>query len=383
MPDSVRARLAALVGEGKLQPDPFQAQAAEALDRVLYDVVHDQPAKKSGALGWLLAKGRAKREGPCGLYLHGGVGRGKTMLMDLFFAAVPVAEKRRVHLQDFMADVHDRIIRQREARKRGETGEDDPIPPVAKALGREAWVLCFDEFSVTDIADAMILSRLFSALFAEGVVLVATSNAAPADLYRDGLNRALFLPFIALLQRRCIVLALDGPQDYRQQRLAGMPVYLTPLGPDADSAMNEAWSAATAGQAVHPAALAVMGRTLPVPRAAGSAARFTFAELCGAPRGARDFLALADRFSTMFIDHVPVLEEAQRNEAKRFILLIDTLYDRHVRLFVSAAAAPEALYRGQSGAEVFEWARTASRLAEMQGQAWAEACILRNQGANS
>ena len=377
MPESVRARLAALADEGKLQPDPFQTQAAEALDRLLDGVRQNQPASKSGALGWLMARSRSKREAPRGLYLHGGVGRGKTMLMDLFFAAVPGTGKRRVHFNDFMADVHDRIIRQREARKRGDSKDDDPIPPVAKALSRQAWVLCFDEFSVTDIADAMILSRLFSALFAEGVVLVATSNVAPENLYKDGLNRALFLPFIALLQSRCAVLALGGSQDYRQRRLAGLPVYYTPLGPDAERAMDAAWSAATAGHLQRPAALTVMGRTLPVPHAAGDAARFTFTDLCEQPLGSRDYLALADRFSTIFIDCVPVLEEGRRNEAKRFILLIDTLYDRHVRLFLSAAAAPETLYRGRSGAEAFEWARTASRLVEMQGQAWTDAWAAR------
>ena len=249
-----------------------------------------------------------------------------------------------------MADVHDRIQKHRQARKDGTAKEDDPIPPVAAALADEAWVLCFDEFSVTDIADAMILSRLFSALFAEGVVLVATSNVAPDDLYRDGLNRAA-VPALHRHSRsampRCI--GLDADNDYRLEKLNRMPVYLTPLSPDADAAMDEAWEAVTAAGRQRPRPIAVKGRKVPVPRAAGDAARFTFADLCEKPLGARDYLAIAARFATIFIDHVPVLGEGKRNEAKRFILLIDTLYDRHIRLIASAAAPPDELYAGRQG----------------------------------
>ncbi|HEV7255139.1 MAG TPA: cell division protein ZapE [Mesorhizobium sp.] len=370
---SVQARLDHGVATGALKPDPAQEQAAAALDRVLDGVRACQRGRKSSPLGWLFARRRDKAAAPRGLYLHGGVGRGKTMLMDFFFAAAPTVAKRRVHFNDFMADVHDRIGRQREARRAGLTATDDPIPPVAEQLAREAWVLCFDEFSVSDIADAMILSRLFSALFREGVVLVATSNLAPENLYRDGLNRGLFLPFIDILLRHCEVLALEGTRDHRQERLNTLPVYVAPLGPAADRAMDEAWAVATAGLVERSASVTVKGRQVVVPRAAGAAARFRFDDLCGRPLGARDFLALAERFSTFVIDRVPVMEESRRNEAKRFILLIDTLYDRHARIFISAEAAPDRLYVGRTGAESFEWARTASRLVEMQSAEWLEA----------
>src|SRR5690606_33596186 len=202
-----------------------------ALDRLIDDISTKRLAAKSSALGWLFGKKRQAKEPVKGLYVHGEVGRGKTMLMDLFFELVPVRRKRRAHFNDFMADVHDRIQKHREKLKRGETKEKDPIPPVAKALAQEAWVLCFDEFTVTDIADAMILSRLFSSLFEEGVVLVATSNVAPRDLYRDGLNRALFVPFIGILEQNARIMSLDGDTDYRRRKLDRMQVYLTPLGP--------------------------------------------------------------------------------------------------------------------------------------------------------
>jgi len=283
---------------------------------------------------------------------------------------LPVRRKRRAHFNDFMADVQDRIQRHRQARKEGTVKEDDPIPPVARALADEAWVLCFDEFSVTDIADAMILSRLFSALFASGVVLVATSNVAPENLYRDGLNRQLFLPFISLLDRNTHVMALDAEKDYRQEKLNRQPVYVTPDDAAADRALDEAWRAMTHGQPAGEVTLTLKGRQLVVPRAVGDAARFSFADLCEKPLGARDYLAIAGRFSTVFIDHVPVLGEGKRNEAKRFILLIDTLYDRRMRLVMSAAAPPERLYTAKRGTEVFEFERTASRLVEMQSRDW-------------
>ncbi|RIK86075.1 MAG: cell division protein ZapE [Hyphomicrobiales bacterium] len=355
---------------GVIGRDPAQMEVVEALDRLIAELSVKRLAAKKSALGWLFARRRPAREPVRGLYVHGEVGRGKTMLMDLFFELVPVRRKRRAHFNDFMADVHDRIQKHREKLKRGETRESDPIPPVAKALAEEAWVLCFDEFAVTDIADAMVLSRLFSALFDEGVVLVATSNVAPRDLYRDGLNRGLFEPFIGILERHARVLNLDGPTDHRRRRLERMKVYVTPLGAEADAEMDAAWTAATAGRAVHRETIPVKGREVAVPRAAGSTARFTFAELCGAPLAARDYLAIVSRFDTLFLDHIPVMGQDRRNEAKRFILLVDTLYDSRVRLVASAEGPPEALYRGTTGAEVFEFARTASRLTEMQSRDW-------------
>ncbi|ODT30248.1 MAG: cell division protein ZapE, partial [Kaistia sp. SCN 65-12] len=312
----------------------------------------------------------------------GGVGRGKTMLMDMFFDLVPVRRKRRAHFNDFMADVQDRIQKHRQARKEGAVKEDDPIPPVARALADEAWVLCFDEFSVTDIADAMILSRLFSALFSNGMVLVATSNVAPRDLYRDGLNRQLFTPFIAVLERHADVVSLDIDKDYRLEKLARTPVYLTPADDDAGRAMDEAWAAMTQGRPEAPETLTVKGRRVEVPRAAGGAVRFTFADLCEKPLGSRDYQMLAERFDTFFIEHVPVLDPTRRSAAKRFILLIDTLYDRHKRLVLSADASPGRLYAGRPGVtEAFEFERTASRLIEMQSRVWLEAWAERHRPA--
>ncbi|MDX8539685.1 MULTISPECIES: cell division protein ZapE [Mesorhizobium] len=368
---TVRQRYDHLVETGAIARDPAQERIAAALDRLTDEISAKRLAQKSSALGWLFAR----KQPPAavrGLYIHGGVGRGKTMLMDMFFELLPVRRKRRVHFNDFMADVQDRIQKHRQARKNGDVKEDDPIPPVAHALAEQAWVLCFDEFSVTDIADAMILSRLFSALFADGVVLVATSNVAPENLYRDGLNRQLFLPFIGLLERNAEVMTLDSDKDYRLEKLSRMAVYVSPADAAADAALDEAWQAMTHGKPTAETALTVKGRQVAVPRAAGDAARFSFADLCEKPLGARDFLAIAGRFSTIFIDHVPVLGEGKRNEAKRFILLIDTLYDHHIRLVVSADAPPTGLYTAKRGNEVFEFERTASRLIEMQGHEWLE-----------
>ncbi|MER2535362.1 MAG: cell division protein ZapE [Rhizobiaceae bacterium] len=369
---TVAQRYRHLVETGDITEDARQRPVVAALDRVLDEVRARRAARKSSPLGWLFSRKR-KPERLKGLYVHGGVGRGKTMLMDLFFAAVPARRKRRVHFNDFMADVHDRIQKHRLARKDGTAREDDPIPPVARALAEEAWVLCFDEFSVTDIADAMVLSRLFTALFDHGVVLVATSNVAPDDLYRDGLNRQLFLPFIGLLKANAEVLSLESDTDYRLEKLGRQPVYLTPLSAETDRRMDEAWASACGGNAVAPRTLTVKGRKVGVPAAAGRAARFDFADLCDAPLGARDYLAIAAAFDTIFIDHVPVLDQTRRNPAKRFILLIDTLYDRRLRAVVSAEAPPHLLYAGRAGVtEAFEFDRTVSRLIEMQSRDWLE-----------
>ncbi len=370
------------VETGAVRRDETQLVIADRLDRLIADIADKRLSRKSSALGWLFGRKREKRSEVRGLYLYGGVGRGKTMLMDMFFEHVPARAKRRAHFNDFMADVHDRIQAQRQARKDGRTKEDDPIPPVARALAREAWVLCFDEFAVTDIADAMILSRLFSVLFDEGVVLVATSNVAPQNLYHNGLNRQLFLPFIAILERHAEVRDLDIDTDYRLEKLNSLPVYIVPANAAADAAMDTAWEAMTEGHVTAPGSVSVKGRTVPVPRAAGDAARFSFAELCEKPLGARDYLAIAARYSTLFIDHVPVLDETRRNEAKRFILLIDVIYDQQLRLLISADAPPTGLYVGRTGTEAFEFDRTASRLIEMQSRDWRDAWNARNREAS-
>ena len=357
-----------LVAGNDLQHDVAQEMVAGELDRLIADISARRLESKSSALGWLFARRSAAREPVRGLYIHGAVGRGKTMLMDLFFELVPVRRKRRAHFNDFMADVHERIHAHRKARKNGETKDDDPIPPVAAGLAEQAWVLCFDEFSVTDITDAMILSRLFSALFEKGVVLVATSNVPPDDLYRDGLNRQLFLPFVDILKRHTKILTLDARTDYRLEKLDRMPVYMSPLDSHSHRLMNEAWATAIEGMRESSDELTVKGRQVDVPRVAKGAARFGFADLCAKPLGARDYLAIAARYHTVFIDDIPAMSAKQRNEAKRFILLIDTLYDNRNRIVVSAACPPDELYTGTSGTEAFEFERTASRLIEMQSQ---------------
>jgi cell division protein ZapE len=288
------------------------------------------------------------------------------MLMDMFFDGVETPRKRRAHFHAFMADVHARLNQWRQSRKRGEVEGEDPIGPVAVDLAREASLLCFDEFSVRDIADAMILSRLFTALFAAGVVVVATSNVAPDDLYRDGLNRALFLPFIALLHERLEMVELDARTDYRLEKLKRAPVYYTPLTPKADAALDAAFLTLTGHERGEPTRIELMGRYLDVPQAIDGVARFDFDALCRRPLGAADYLKLAQRFHTLVLDHIPLIGAAERNEAKRFIILIDALYDMRVKLIASAAGEPETLYSGADGAEAFEFKRTASRLHEMR-----------------
>ena len=366
---TVRQRYDHLVETGAISRDPAQEYIVKALDRLIDGLDASRLARKSSALGWLFAK-KPEASAVKGLYIHGGVGRGKTMLMDMFFELAPMRRKRRVHFNDFMANAHDRIQKHRLARKNGVAREHDPIPPVARAIADETQLLCFDEFSVTDIADAMIVSRLFSALFANGVVLVATSNVAPDDLYRDGLNRSLFLPFVGILKRHTDILNLDCDTDFRMEKLNRLPVYMTPLSDETDRHMDEAWEAMTKSRHATPDTIKLKGREIAVPRASGDAARFDFADLCEKPLGARDYLAIADRFSTIFVDHMPVLADGKRNEAKRLILLVDTLYDRRVRLVVSAAAQPRDIYAGKTGTEVFEFDRTVSRLNEMQSRDW-------------
>ncbi len=369
----LRDRYDRLAAEGVLSADPHQLKVVAALDRLLGDLAARPLDAKPGLLSRLFGARRSAAPPPRGLYVYGTVGRGKTMLMDWFLEEAPVEKKRRAHFNDFMADVHDRITRHRADVKAGRASGDDPIPPVARDLAERARLICFDEFTVTDIADAMILSRLFSALFDQGVVLVATSNVAPDDLYREGLNRQLFLPFIGLLKRYVDVLDMGGTQDHRMEKLNRLPVYLTPLGPEADARMDEAWAVALDGHRAAGDEITVMGRTIPIPQAAGQAARFAFADLCSQPLAARDYLAIVERYPTIFIDRIPILDSAQRNEAKRLILLIDVLYDRHAVLVASAAAAPDQLFQGRAGStEAFEFVRTASRLNEMQSVEWRE-----------
>ncbi|MCW5724597.1 MAG: AFG1 family ATPase [Maricaulaceae bacterium] len=363
-PDELwRARVAA----GSLSPDPGQEAAAKALSRLHADLAAWKPDR--GVL-------RKAAPAPRGVYLWGGVGRGKSMLMDLLYEHSPVQPARRAHFHEFMARTHARIAAWRaltpKERKRlpeyVRGAGDDPIAPAAKLIASEARLLCFDEFQVTDIADAMILGRLFTALFDRGVAVAATSNRAPDDLYRDGLNRQLFLPFIALLKQRLEVVEIGGGADHRLAQLRAAPVYYAPLGPQAAAAMDAAWERLTQG--AHPQAmtLTVQGRRLAVTRETAGVARFSFAELCEAPLGAADYLAIAARFHTVLLDGVPVLGPEKRNEAKRFVTLIDALYEAKTKLVVSAAAEPDALYPEGDGA--FEFERCASRLFEMRSEAY-------------
>ncbi|MBD9521445.1 cell division protein ZapE [Ensifer sp. ENS02] len=371
--DSIYRKLEALVANGERKRDPAQFTIARRFDHLSAELLASRPSRKTNALGWLFASRKKDQPPVKGLYIHGGVGRGKTMLMDLFFDTVPIQRKRRAHFHEFMADVHERIYKHRQKLKNGETKQADPIPPVASELFGEARLLCFDEFSVTDIADAMILGRLFGELFAKGCVLVATSNVAPDDLYRDGLNRGLFLPFVGLLKANVEVISLDTDTDYRLTKTDGSPVWLSPLGPEADAAMARAWASETRNAAVAPAEVPRKGRKIPVPAASGKSARFGFADLCQQPLGAADYLAILERYSTIFVDHVPHLGPHMRNETKRFILLVDTLYDNGARLFASAAAEPQDLLTQKKGTEGFEFDRTVSRLIEMQSEEYAAA----------
>ena len=349
-----RARIRA----GALTPDPDQALAAEKLQSLYNALAGYRP--ETGRAGWRARLGLAARreDPPQGLYLFGGVGRGKTMLMDLFFETVPLALKRRTHFHPFMLEVQDRLHALRHDKRR------ERLRSVAAEIAQRAWLLCFDEFQVDNIADAMILGRLFEALFDCGVVVVATGNVPPGELYKDGLQRERFAPFIDLMLDRLDLLALDGPTDYRRRKIATLKLYHTPLGPNAEVALEASFRELTDGAEPRSARLDVQGRMLRVPRAARGVAAFTFEELCGRPLGARDYLSLARTFHTLVIADIPGLAAARADEAKRFVNLIDALYDHRVKLVVSAEAPPEALY--PDGDAAFAFKRAVSRLHEMQ-----------------
>jgi cell division protein ZapE len=354
----VLAAYRALRAAGRLAPDPAQQLAAEKLQSLANALVGYRPSDNGG--GWQARFGllRRRETPPQGLYLFGEAGRGKSMLMDLFFEQAPVPRKRRVHFHAFMLEVHER------RHDLDPQIPGDPIHPIAREMANQAWLLCFDEFHVTDIADAMILGRLFQALFALGVVVVATSNFAPDDLYKNGLQRDLFLPFIALIKERLDVLHLEGGVDWRRQKLRDMRIYHTPLGPQATAALDAAFATLTEGATPKPETLVVQGRFLKVAHAAGAVARFSFHDLCEEPLGPADYVAIAQHFRTLVLDDIPLLGADRRNPARRFITLIDELYEHRVQLVCSAAAEPDRLCSASDVAELFK--RAASRLIEMQ-----------------
>ncbi|OLE32346.1 MAG: cell division protein ZapE, partial [Alphaproteobacteria bacterium 13_1_20CM_3_64_12] len=353
---------------GAIEADAAQQQAAQALGDLEQRLGSYKPLRKQGLLGRLFAD--KDEQPPRGLYIHGEVGRGKTMLMDMFFQHSSVVHKRRAHFHEFMAEVHERIYGYRQNLARGEIANCDVIALTAASIFDEAWLLCFDEFHVTDIADAMILGRLFARLFELGTVVVATSNVAPDDLYKGGLNRALFLPFIAQISDHMEVLRLDARTDFRLEKLAGVKMWLVPADHAAESALNKAWARMTGNARCKPREIAMKGRVLHVPCSADGVARFSFADLCENPLAASDYLRLAHDYHTIMIDRIPVMDYAERNAAKRFIALIDTLYDNAVKVMASAEADPLSLYIATEGHEVNEFKRTSSRLIEMSSESY-------------
>jgi len=363
-----------LLSQGKIKPDSAQALAVEKLASLAKALAAYHP--EQGEQGWLSRFGFGARSprslqwrpgdaeadsvAKQGLYIFGDVGRGKSMLMDLFFSAVAVEKKRRVHFHAFMQEIHASIFAwQRDS----DASRESVIPDIAREVAQKNWLLCFDELQVTDIADAMILGRLFDALFQLGVVVVTTSNRAPDDLYKDGLQRDRFLPFIKEIKQRLDLLQLDSSRDYRLGRKKGMQVYFAPLD-GARARLDTSFAQLTGGKTARPETMTVLGRRWTVPAAADGVARFTFAELCGGFFGPADYLALATHYHTVIIDDVPLLSPANRDSAKRFVTLIDALYEHKVTFLCSAEAPPEALYPAGDGS--FEFQRTVSRLMEMQ-----------------
>ncbi len=364
--------------QGTIKPDPAQSLAVEKLQSLHMALSGYRPGQGLG--GWKSRFGLSSKKSPGlnwrhsdavgtepkqGLYMFGQVGRGKSMLMDLFFQAATIPAKKRVHFHEFMRDIHADIHSWRQAAHRSEA---DPIPKLARSIASEAWLLCLDELQITDIGDAMIVGRLFSALLDEGVVMVITSNRPPHDLYKDGLQRDRFLPFIDLIETRLDLLQLGAQTDYRLGRTQGIRVFHTPLGDQATSELDQTFLRLAGDARPGPDRIEINGRTIAVPTATPSVARFHFTDLCSQPLGPSDFLAIAARYPAIVIDGVPMLTPERRDEAKRFVTLIDAMYEAKTLFVCSAAAAPEALYPEGTGA--FEFQRTVSRLMEMQSESY-------------
>ena len=351
----------ARVGKGELKPDPVQEKAVNLLDTLHAELLSYKPKR-----GWF----SKKQMPPKGVYMHGGVGRGKSMLMDLFYETLPEdIPKRRVHFHEFMIEVHNYIHSRRDVDNIRE-GVDAALPMLSERIYEASRVLCFDEFHITDITDAMILGRLFRHLFERGVVVVATSNWAPDRLYEGGLKRDRFLPFIALLKGHVHVMHLDNPTDYRTQFLAQEGVYFTPLNDATQAKMDEAFARVTDNVESVSETLTVKGREIEVEAAAKGAARFTFAQLCERPHGAEDYIKIAESYSTVFLEGIPKMGYDRRNEIKRLMNLIDALYEAGTKVVISAVVSPDKLYHGDDHA--FEFERTISRLQEMQSAEYLE-----------
>ncbi len=352
-----------LIETGVVRADPAQQTAAVRL-QALADAIAPY-AEQVGRKGWLARLKHKTLPPPRGVYLHGGVGRGKTMLMDLFFQHAGIEDRKRIHFHAFMLEVHDRVHCFREAARAGKVpASADPLKALARVIVDQAWLLCFDEFHVTNIADAMILGRLFESLFEQGVVVVTTSNRPPDDLYKGGLQREMFLPFIAMIENKLDVIQLDSGVDYRLERMRSFDTYLSPLGPESDAKLEAAFARLIAGTEAKPWYVLVQGRELEFPRMADGVLFAAFADLCERPLGAGDYAAIAGRCHTVVLKDIPRLGPKRHNEAHRFVTLIDTLYEHKVNLVCSAEAKPEALYAEGTGA--FEFQRTVSRLLEMQ-----------------
>ena len=364
MTDGPLQRYRTLVEQGEITPDPVQELAAEKLASIAHALRSYVP--NSGTKGWMsrfgLSKARDDAPPPQGLYLYGGVGRGKSMLMNLFYETAPTLAKERVHFHAFLRDIHAEVHRRRQLPMYVDEG--DPIPGMADGIADNIVLLCLDEFEVRDIADAMIVGRLFEKLFVRGVVVVATSNRHPDDLYKDGLQRDRFTPFIALIKEKLDLLELEAERDYRLDRLVGAAVYHTPTGLEADNALDAAWARLTDSAPIKPDFVLVQGRKIRVPTAAHQVARFAFDDLCGQPLGPSDYMAIASQYSTVILENIPAMNEENKDKARRFVTLIDALYEHRTALVCSAAAPPDQLYVGKEGG--FEFQRTVSRLIEMQ-----------------
>jgi cell division protein ZapE len=360
--DGPSARYRSLVAAGALKSDPVQDRIVERLGTLSVELASYRRGAERGILSRLIFPAKPA-QAPRSIYIHGEVGRGKTMLMDIFAETAPVEAKRRIHFHAFMQDVHARIFAIRQTMRDG-----DAVAQVAAAIGDELVLLCLDEMQINDIADAMIVGRLFEGLLAKGTVIVTTSNVAPSGLYPDGLNRQLFLPFVRIIEERFDVLAADGTRDYRLGRIKGDRTFITPLGPQSDKMLQDIWERLTDTEHGVPAEVSVNGRSVEIPEAARNCARFTFAQLCQAPLGAADFLAIANTYRTLFLQHVPQLRHDRRNEIRRLVLLVDTLYDAQRRLVATSEVAPRDLFPGPR--QPPETARTISRLEEMQSAGW-------------